>query len=263
MPARQTGKDETMALRDIMAQLGDDLASGFGLLSRLPLPQRPFSGARSVWVWPLVGAVIGAAAGLAVWAGTAAALPPGVTAAVVMAVAALLTGAMHDDGLADSADGLFGGWTPERRLEIMKDSRIGSYGMLALMITGLARWSALTVLVASPSAMAVLIAAGALSRAPMAVMMALMPNARQGGLSAGTGRPSLLRAALSCALALAIAGVALGHAAASLTLAAMVPAAAMAMLAMKRIKGQTGDILGAAQHLAETAILIIAAARFT
>ncbi|OYU19757.1 MAG: adenosylcobinamide-GDP ribazoletransferase [Rhodobacteraceae bacterium PARR1] len=243
-----------------MAQLGDDLASGFGLLSRLPLPQRVFSGARSVWVWPLVGAVIGAAAGLAAWAGTATGLPAGVTAAGVMAVTALLTGAMHEDGLADSADGLFGGWTPERRLEIMKDSRIGSYGMLALMITGLARWSALTALIAAPSAMAVLIAAGALSRAPMAVMMALMPNARQGGLSAGTGRPSLPRAALACALALTLALAALGLVALPLTLAALVPALAMARLAHARIGGQTGDILGATQHLSETAILIAASA---
>lgn len=250
-----------MPLRDIMARCADDLASGFGLLSRLPLPQRTFSGARSVWVWPLVGAVIGAAAGLVAWAGVALGLPPGVSAAGVMAVTALMTGAMHEDGLADSADGLFGGWTPERRLEIMKDSRIGSYGMLALMITGLARWSALTAMIGAPGLLMTLIAAGALSRAPMAVMMALMPNARKGGLSAGTGRPSLPRAALSCALALAVAGSALGPAALPLALATAIPALAMAMLAQRRIGGQTGDILGAAQHLAETAILITAAAR--
>lgn len=249
-----------MPLRDTMARCADDLASGFGLLSRLPLPSRAFSGARSVWVWPLVGAVVGAVAGLTALAGTAAALPPGVTAAAVMAVTTLLTGAMHEDGLADSADGLFGGWTPERRLEIMKDSRIGSYGMLALLITGLARWSALTVLIATPSAMTLLIAAGALSRAPMAVMMAVMPNARQGGLSAGTGRPSLPRAALCCGLALAVALAALGSSALPLILAALMPAVAMAALAQRRIGGQTGDILGAAQHLAETAILIAASA---
>lgn len=247
-----------MPLRDTLARCADDLASGFGLLSRLPLPQRAFSGARSVWVWPLVGAVIGAAAGLAAWAGTVAGLPPGVTAAAVMAVTTLLTGAMHEDGLADSADGLFGGWTPERRLEIMKDSRIGSYGMLALLITGLARWSALTVLIAAPSALLILIAAGGLSRAPMAMMMALMPNARKGGLSAGTGRPSLPRTALCCGLALAIALTALGPAAFPLILAAILPAVAMAALAQRRIGGQTGDILGAAQYLGETAVLIAA-----
>lgn len=249
-----------MLLRDTLARCADDLASGFGLLSRLPLPQRGFSGARSVWVWPLVGAVIGAAAGLTAWAGTAASLPAGVTAAAVMAVTTLLTGAMHEDGLADSADGLFGGWTPERRLEIMKDSRIGSYGMLALLITGLARWSALTVLIAAPSAVLILIAAGALSRAPMAVMMAVMPNARQGGLSAGTGRPSLPRAALCCGLALAVALAALGSSALPLILAAILPAFVMAALAQRRIGGQTGDILGAAQYLGETAVLIAASA---
>lgn len=247
-----------MPLRDSLAPYADDLVSGFGLLSRLPLPERPFTGARSVWVWPLVGAVIGVAAGLTAMAGLWADLPPGVTAAAVMAVTTLLTGAMHEDGLADSADGLFGGWTPERRLEIMKDSRIGSYGMLALLITGLARWSALTVLVTSPAPMAILIAAGALSRAPMAVMMALMPNARQGGLSAGTGQPSLSRTSLCCAASFTVALIALGPEALPLILAAALPAVVMARLAQKRIGGQTGDILGATQHLAETAILITA-----
>lgn len=247
-----------MPLRDSLAPYADDLVSGFGLLSRLPLPERPFTGARSVWVWPLVGAVIGVAAGLTAMAGLWADLPPGVTAAAVMAVTTLLTGAMHEDGLADSADGLFGGWTPERRLEIMKDSRIGSYGMLALLITGLARWSALTVLVTSPAPMAILIAAGALSRAPMAVMMMWMPNARQGGLSAGTGRPSLSRTSLCCAVSFTVALIALGPEALPLILAAALPAVVMARLAQKRIGGQTGDILGATQHLAETAILITA-----
>ena len=143
-----------------------------------------------------------------------------------MATGVILTGAMHEDGLADSADGLFGGWTVERRLEIMKDSRIGTYGMLALLLSGLARWAALTALIAAGPIWPVLIAAGALSRAPMAVMMALMPNARQGGLSASTGRPPLPRAALGCGIALAIA-LPLGSGW-PLLLAATLPALAMA-----------------------------------
>ncbi len=252
-----------MTLRDILARGADDLVSGFGLLSRLPVPSRAFTGARSVWVWPVVGAVVGAAAGLVAVAATASGLSPGVTAALVMATVTLLTGAMHDDGLADSADGLFGGWTPERRLEIMKDSRIGSYGLLALLITGLARWSALTLLVSTAFALPVLIAAGALSRAPMAVMMALMPGARPGGLSASTGRPGPARTILTCALALAIGLATLGPAILPLLPAALLPAVAMGWLARRRIGGQTGDILGAAQHLAETAILITASAALT
>lgn len=250
---------DTVAQR--ASQLADDLASGFGLLSRLPVPTRAFTGARSVWVWPLVGAGIGLVAGLVGMAAAWAGLPPGVTAAMVMAVGVILTGAMHEDGLADSADGLFGGWTPERRLEIMKDSRIGSYGMLALMLVGLARWAALTALITAAPGLLVptLIAAGALSRAPMAVMMALMPNARQGGLSAGAGRPPLPRALLACAIALAMAG-AVSPDVTVFALAASLPALGMALLAQRRIKGQTGDILGAAQHLSDTAILIAASA---
>ena len=125
-----------------------------------------------------------------------------------MATATLLTGAMHDDGLADSADGLFGGWTPERRLEIMKDSRIGSYGTLALLLVTLLRWSALAVVLAQGHWGAVL-AAGAISRVPMAALMASLPPARVTGLSAATGRPAPGIAALGVGIAL-IAAEALG-----------------------------------------------------
>lgn len=253
---------DTVAQRVVQGagRLTDDLASGFGLLSRLPVPTRAFTGALSVWVWPMVGAVIGLVAGLVGLAAAVAGLPPGVTAALVMAVGVILTGAMHEDGLADSADGLFGGWTPERRLEIMKDSRIGSYGMLALLLVGLARWATLSALIAAGPVWAALVAAGALSRAPMAVIMAVMPNARQGGLSAGTGRPPLPRALLACAIALGIAGAVSPQHALTFALAAILPALGMAVLAQRRIKGQTGDILGAAQHLSDTAVLIVASA---
>lgn len=257
MPLRDS---DTPLPRGGVPGLLDDLASGFGLLSRLPVPTRPFTGARSVWVWPLVGAVVGLVAAGAGWAGQAMGLPAGVTAAAVMATAAILTGAMHEDGLADSADGLFGGWTRERRLEIMKDSRIGSYGVLALLLTALVRWSALVALIGAGPVWPVLVAAGALSRAPMAILMAALPPARPGGLSAGTGRPPARRAAAGLGLAVLIAALCAGPAALPYTLAAILPALLMAALARARIGGQTGDILGASQHLAETAILATAAA---
>ena len=232
--------------------------SAFGLLTRLPLPPYRPVGAAAAWAWPLVGVVVGAGGALAGWATQG--LGAGVAAGVALAAQALLTGAMHEDGLADTADGLWGGWTRERRLEIMKDSHIGSYGVLALLLVTLVRWSALAALIAGGSWAAV-IAAGALSRAPMAVLMALMPNARRVGLSHAVGRPVFGTALAALVLALAVATLAVGPVAALLaTLLAALPCGALALVARARIGGQTGDILGAAQQLAEAAVLAACAA---
>ena len=119
-----------------------DIPAALRLLTRLPLPgaggpPRP----SAAWAWPLAGLIVGTlAAGIGI-----AALPlgAGIAAACAMGAQAMLTGAMHEDGLADCADGFWGGWTRERRLAIMKDSAIGTYGTMALLITGLIRWSAL------------------------------------------------------------------------------------------------------------------------
>lgn len=248
-------------LRDIATRALPDLVSAFALLSRLPLPNHRATGAASAWAWPLVGAVLGAiAAGIAsgaLWLG----VTPGVAAALVLASLALLTGGLHEDGLSDSADGLFGGWTRARRLEIMKDSRIGSYGMLALMLVTLARWSALTALLVFGGHWAALIATGAVSRAPMALMMALLPNARGEGLSHATGRPTLPVAWVGMALALAISALLAGWTGLALLGAALLSTVLMSILALRRIGGQTGDTLGAAQQLAEVACLAVLSAQ--
>lgn len=246
-------------LREALA----DLHSAFGLLSRLPLPAftTPPRGGATAWAWPLVGATIGAiaalVAGAALWLG----LPAGVAAGLALATQAMATGAMHEDGLADTADGLWGGWDKARRLAIMKDSHIGSYGVMALLLTTLMRWSALTLLLAQGPALAALIATGALSRVPMAALMALLPNARGTGLAQSVGRPTSgivwRAAALGLGIALLLTGVtalAMAGAAASLCLG-------LALLAKAKIGGQTGDILGAAQQLAELACLSTLAAR--
>jgi adenosylcobinamide-GDP ribazoletransferase len=246
--------------RDITARLLPDLLSAFALLTRLPLPDHKGTGAASAWAWPVVGAVLGAlaavVAGLALWLG----FTPGVVAALVLALGAMLTGGLHEDGLSDTADGLFGGWTKDRRLEIMKDSRVGSYGVLALLLVTLARWSALATLLAHGQLWA-LVAVGAISRAPMAVIMSALPNARGGGLSHATGRPSGRVALVGAALALAIAFLFAGFAALPMALSVLLAAGWLARLAQRKIDGQTGDILGAAQQLAEVAALAVLAAR--
>jgi adenosylcobinamide-GDP ribazoletransferase len=247
------------AFRDIAPRLLPDLWSAFALLTRLPVPGHVGTGARSAWAWPLVGAALGAlGAGLAELA-LALGLTPGVVAVMVLALGAMLTGGLHEDGLSDTADGLFGGWTRERRLEIMKDSRVGSYGVLALILVTLARWSALAALLSAGGVWA-LVAVGALSRAPMALVMAALPNARDRGLSHATGRPSWRVAMVGAALALAIACLFAGWATLPMLVAGGLAVAWLARMAQARIGGQTGDILGATQQLAEAVALATLAA---
>lgn len=243
-----------------------DIAAAFGLLTRLPAGGGIGRGGASAWAWPLAG---GAVAGLAALAGVAAAgigLGAGVAAVLVLAVQALLTGAMHEDGLADTADGLWGGGDRTRRLEIMHDSRSGSYGVLALVLVVLARWSALAAVLAGPGWAALLgiVAVGALSRAPMAVLMAWLPNARGHGLAQGIGRPGAATAWLAVGIGFVAALVLTGPAAA-LGMAALVAltSAGLGLVARARIGGQTGDILGASQQLAEAAALAALAASLT
>ena len=243
-----------MTNRDTASLALADLAAAFSLLTRLPVPaSQEAPSPRAAWAWPVAGAAVGALAALATSAALALSLPAGVAAA-------LLTGGLHEDGLADTADGLMGGQTRERRLEIMKDSRIGSYGTLALLLVTLIRWSALTALISTGHHWAALIAAGALSRAPMAVLITTLPNARGTGLSHLTGRPP--RSAVTGALVIAatFALLTTGTTLIPMLLAAAATTAAIAHAARKRIGGQTGDILGASQQLAEAAALAMAAA---
>lgn len=255
-----------MSVRDRLSQEGlaqaaNDLRSAMGLLSRLPMPQGRAAprGAEAAWAFPLVGVVIGAvgalAGGLALWLG----LPAEAAAALALGAQAMATGAMHEDGLADTADGLWGGWDKPRRLEIMKDSSIGSYGVMALLVVGLARWSALAALLAA-GAWPALLAAGALSRVPMVLMMVGMENARGGGLSKAVGVPSRRTAAVAAALGIGIALLLGGGAGVGMIALAGVFALGVARVAQAKIGGQTGDILGASQQLAEVAALAAAAA---
>jgi adenosylcobinamide-GDP ribazoletransferase len=168
---------------------------------------------------------------------------------------ALLTGAMHEDGLADSADGLFGGWEKTRRLEIMRDSRIGTYGMLALLYVALGRWAALSFLMATGHNLAPLLTAAVLSRAALPVVMHALPPARSDGLGAATGAPPRLTVVFGLILALLIGLLLTGWAVIPATLAAAGAALVVALTAQAKIGGQTGDILGATQQLAELAIL--------
>ena len=239
-----------------------DLPVALALLTRLPLPRLPDAAfgrqARAVWAFPFAGLAVGAMGALAAAVATALGLPPSIAAGLCLMAQALGTGAMHEDGLADTADGFWGGWTVERRLEIMKDSRIGTYGVLALILTVGLRWMALGVVLAI-SVWPVL-AVAVLSRAGLPVLMAAMSGARPGGLSDKVGRPVMGSAVGSVALGLVLAGMILPAALPALLLATILGLAGMAALAWGKIRGQTGDVLGATQQVTEVMGLLALAA---
>jgi adenosylcobinamide-GDP ribazoletransferase len=252
--------------------LGDVLHDGkvaLAFLTRLPVrPDRPWQGAdlaASVAMFPLVGLLVGVLGALAYAAATAVGLPP--LPAAVLAIAALVcsTGALHEDGLADLADSL-GGASRAQRLEIMRDPRVGSFGVIALVLALLARAGALAELAAPAEVGAALVAAAALSRALLAPTMLALPQARTDGLAVQAGRPHPARVAAALAIALLIALLLLpAGLALSASAVAALAGAAVAWLAFRRLGGITGDVLGALQQIAEIAFLFsvvaVAAAR--
>ncbi|WP_311136143.1 MULTISPECIES: adenosylcobinamide-GDP ribazoletransferase [Pseudooceanicola] len=237
----------------------DDLLGALSLLSRLPLPAHQARGAAGAWAWPLAGVVLGAIAGGIGALTLGLGLAPGAAALLALLAAVMLGGALHEDGLADMADGLWGGQTPERRLEIMKDSRIGAFGVIALVLSLGARWAALSALfAASPWAgITAMVAAGTVSRAAMAGVMAALPPARENGLSRAVGRPGALGAGLAIALALLVLFGICGLSGISALIGAALAVALTARLALAKIGGQTGDVLGASQQMAEVAVLLV------
>lgn len=236
-----------------------DVPLALSLLSRLPVPVRRFDrSARAVWAYPLAGLMIGGLAALGGLLALAIGFPTPISAILGLAIPIVLSGAMHEDGLADTADGLWGGWTRERRLAIMKDSHIGSYGVIALILILGARGLALWLLyeISPAAATTALLAAAMLSRAMMPVIMAALPHARDIGLSRAQGRPPFAAVALGLGGATAVTLCLLGGA----TLAALVCAGlatlVIGLIARAKIGGQTGDILGATQQVAEIAVLL-------
>ncbi|WP_110095701.1 adenosylcobinamide-GDP ribazoletransferase, partial [Novacetimonas maltaceti] len=187
----------------LLACLRADVVCGAGLLTRLPVgwlarDGLPYSMTRSVWTWPAIGALCGLSGAGAFIALSHLRIAPLPAAALAVAVQLLLTGGLHEDGLADMADGFGGGKTRARKLEIMRDSRIGSYGMMALALALLARVGAISTL---PAGLAVVIMplSGALARVAMAGVLAVLPPARTDGLASTMARIPLC-ARIACML---------------------------------------------------------------
>jgi adenosylcobinamide-GDP ribazoletransferase len=238
-------------------------------LTRLPLPADFLNNLpplnQAMRQFPLIGALIGGMTGLLSYIGLSLGLSSPIAATLAIAATVVLTGGLHEDGLADMADGFGGGKDAGQKLAIMRDSRIGTYGVLALVFAILLKVQAISILATQPAwlLVATLATLGALSRALMVWLMRTSLPARSDGLGATAGQPS--QATMIYALSLGIALAAVIFWIASDWLAAiLVPAIGLAVaalirsLAARQIGGFTGDVCGAVQVLSETAMLIAA-----
>jgi adenosylcobinamide-GDP ribazoletransferase len=235
------------------------LRTAAAFLTRVPIddPEPDLGGAVS-W-YPVVGAAIGLVCALTyVGAGRLWGQPTAAVAA--LAAGAMITGAFHSDGLADMADGFGGGWNREQRLEIMKDSRHGTYGVVSLVLLFGAQISTLAGLSPAQGAGA-LVAAQCLGRGASVALLVVGRPASASGLAAksvmSNPRATLLAAS---AVSAAVTAAAFGGWAIVAITAAAVAAGAVGLLASRKINGITGDVLGASEQLAELAVLLVAAA---
>ena len=249
-----------------------DLAHCVRFYSRLPVPALPWEQdahalpnfPRLVRVIPLAGLLLGLVPAAALIVALILDLGPWLSAMLAVAAMVLATGALHEDGLADVADS-FGGTTRDRRLEIMRDSRIGSFGATALFLALALRIGALAEIVSRADALAAVAAiliTASLSRTAGLMPLVFLPPARRDGLSHAVGQPPRETFWLAAGIAGAIA-VALGALAGlpPFGIALTIVLSGLAGLALtgfaaRHLGGQTGDIVGAAQQVAEIAALI-------
>ena len=233
------------------------LLAALQFLTRVPirLKKEPSLNATVAW-FPLAGAIIGAAVG-GVAAGLWHVVPPLVAGAVGIAVGLLITGAFHEDGLGDIADAFGGGWTVERRLEILKDSRQGTYGVAAICTSIVIRVVAMGSLPGPWAMFTAAVAAHTMGRVAAVGMAGTMKLATHSGLGADYGRSTTrLRAIVSVICGTALTAVVVGWWALPLAVAALVAVVATGTLAKRKIGGISGDVLGATEQVAEILCLV-------
>jgi adenosylcobinamide-GDP ribazoletransferase len=238
------------------------LRAAVSFLTRLPVAREddgdrePAAAAR--W-FPVAGALVGLAVAGA-YAAAVQVLPAAVAAAAAVGLGVLLTGALHEDGLADTMDAVAGSFTRDEALQILRDPRHGTFGVVAIALSLVIRIAAVASLGAI-GALAALPAAHALSRAGVVVVLTLLPAATEDGMGAAYARRV---AGVDAVVATAWAGVvaigAVGPWAPVAVGAAGIGAALAARPAVRRLGGLTGDVLGAVQQAGEAAVLVLASA---
>ena len=256
-----------------LARLPRDTVDCLGFFSRIPIRyfERPVEHLTefrlAAAAWPLAGLVIALAPAGVLLLASLAGIPAVIAATLSVALLIALTGALHEDGLADAADGFGGGSESEEKLAIMRDSRLGTYGALALVVTLILRISGLAaiVLVSLPAALATVLAVAVASRSlALAHWYVLLP-AREDGLAVQAGRPDRLAlliglaiGALALVLLLPLAGRPVFFAVALASFGVV----GLTRLARQQIGGHTGDTIGAAQQIAEALLIAALAAQW-
>ena len=211
--------------------------------------------------FPLAGLVVGAAGALTYAICSALKLPPEAAAFIAIGAMIFFTGALHEDGLADLVDGAGSHKSVETRLQIMRDSRIGTFGTLALIIVVGIKTGSITALGWSDHVAVMLLGSAAASRAYLPALMRYMTPARHDGLAVQAGRPEENQVVLALLLGAALALLFLGPAAGIIAFAVGAGTAAfIGWFAKRRIGGLTGDVLGAAQQMSEAAIMLVVVA---
>jgi adenosylcobinamide-GDP ribazoletransferase len=262
-----------------------EFSASIHFLTRLPLPRHDAAGtagapgaadtgaadtgtaagpagaklAQAAWAFPLAGFVVGLIAAITYAVAHKLVLFAWPAAALTLVATLLVTGALHEDGLADTADGFGGGDTRERKLAIMRDSRIGTYGVCALIISLLIRADAIASLTDPVLVAPALLAAHVGARAVLPWVMFLVPAARTDGLGFAAGQPSGAGVAIAGGLGFLALLFCLGlaHALIALVVLAIV-VALVCWLAARQIGGHTGDVLGAVEQVSEIVILLVA-----
>ncbi|MET0538026.1 MAG: adenosylcobinamide-GDP ribazoletransferase [Xanthobacteraceae bacterium] len=260
-------KTNISAIAEWLRRVGLDVKIAILFCTRLPLSHSTaIEGpdlARASWAMPVAGAIVGGIGALVYVIFYKLGLSSLTAAALALAATLLTTGCMHEDGLADTADGFGGAQEPDRKLAIMRDSRIGTYGACALAVSIMLRWSALAD-IADPRPVALaLIAAHAAARGALPSFMRLVPLARADGLAVGAAGVSWENGSIAAVLGVLALAVAFGplRAAAAFVLL-LIAAFAMARLCLNQVGGQTGDAIGALEQINEMLILITAAIVF-
>ncbi len=250
---------------ELLKTLRMDIRIAVSLCTILPVgPAAPLENgeiARASWALPAAGLFVGLIGAVIYSIAARLGLPTISSAMLALASTILATGAMHEDGLADTADGLGGGTSPDHKLEIMRDSRVGTYGACALIVSIILRWSAIAAIAEPKWVATALLMSHAAARAALPAFMWLVPPARLDGLSAGAGQPSQQSAIIALGLGALclIFGFGPSKAMVAVLLLALT-GLVLAWLATRQIGGQTGDILGALEQIGEIAVMLIGAA---
>ncbi|UTW57415.1 adenosylcobinamide-GDP ribazoletransferase [Kordiimonas sp. SCSIO 12603] len=239
----------------------EDIAAAFMLLTRIPINWTKISDAppnlgRAMWAYPVVGFFIGGLMSLAFLASTHIGISKELAILIAISTAVFTTGSFHEDGLADVADGFGGGYGKDKKLEIMRDSRIGTYGGLALIIAFSFKFFSLQSMTEMDIVRAMIIVA-VISRSVILIPPLILSPARSNSLATEAGKPSFPTVTTAFILSLGSSFFIASMAATIfLTVSALLTTLVFCRLAYKQVGGYSGDILGATQQLSEIAMLI-------